>query len=134
MQWDSSSNAGFSSAPAARLYLPADPDPRRPTVAAQRADRDSLLHTVRDLIALRRANPELGPGGTLEILHDTYPLTYVRGGKFLVTVNPSGRPHTLPHSRPELANATAAKQAGISLDQAGLTAGPCSYGIFQLQH
>ena len=31
-------NAGFSTAPADRLYLPVDPAPDRPTVAAQRAD------------------------------------------------------------------------------------------------
>ena len=73
MQWDSSPNAGFSAAPPARLYLPIDPDQGRPTVAGQRADQDSLLNTVRDLIALRRAHPELGPGGSLEILSRRVP-------------------------------------------------------------
>ncbi|MGH3165412.1 MAG: alpha-amylase family glycosyl hydrolase, partial [Trebonia sp.] len=72
MQWDSGPNAGFSAAPAASLYLPVDPDPGRPDVAGQRADKDSLLHLVRDLIALRRAYPELGPSGSLEILSDSY--------------------------------------------------------------
>ena len=110
MQWDSSPNAGFSVAPGAALYLPIDPDPGRPTVSGQRADQDSLLHTVRDLIALRRAHPELGPGGRLEILHDEYPLAYLRGGRFLVVVNPSGRARAVPHDRPELAAATAVRQ------------------------
>jgi maltose alpha-D-glucosyltransferase/alpha-amylase len=130
MQWDSSPNAGFSAAPAASLYLPIDPDPQRPTVAGQRADQNSLLHTVKDLIALRRAHPELGPGGSLEILHDAYPLAYVRGGRFLVVVNPSGRARTLPHDRPELAGAAAVKQAGVNVNQAAITAGPFSFGIF----
>jgi glycosidase len=132
MQWDSSPNAGFSAAPAARLYLPIDPDQGRPTVAGQRADQDSLLHTVRDLIALRRAHPELGPGGSLEILSDGYPLVYLRGGRFLVVVNPSDRARALPHGRTELAEATAVRQTGVKLDQTTIAAGPFSYGIFRL--
>jgi maltose alpha-D-glucosyltransferase/alpha-amylase len=132
MQWDGGPNAGFSVAPAADLYLPLDPDPQRPTVSGQRADQDSLLHTVRDLIALRRAHPELGPGGSLEILHDGYPLAYLRGGQFLVVVNPSGISRVLPHDRPGLAGATAVRQTGVKLDQATITAGPFSYGIFRL--
>jgi maltose alpha-D-glucosyltransferase/alpha-amylase len=132
MQWGSGPTAGFSAAPAARLYLPVDPDPRRPTVAGQRASQDSLLHTVKDLIALRRAHPELGSGGSLEVLHDEYPLAYLRGGRFLVIINPSGRAHVLPHDRPGLAGATAVKHAGVNVDQATITAGPFSFGIFRL--
>ena len=132
MQWDSGPNAGFSAAPAARLYLPVDPDPRRPTVAGQRGDDGSLLHTVRDLIALRRAHPELGPGGSLEILHDAYPLAYLRGGRFLVVVNPTSCARVLPHDRAELAAATVVKHTGVNLDQTKITAGPFSFGIFEL--
>jgi maltose alpha-D-glucosyltransferase/alpha-amylase len=73
MQWDPSLNSGFSAALAESLYLPIDPDPDRPTVVEQRADENSLLRIVKDLIALRRAHPELGPGGSLEILHDGVP-------------------------------------------------------------
>jgi glycosidase len=132
MQWDSGPNAGFSAAPAARLYLPVDPDPRRPTVAGQRADEDSLLHTVRDLITLRRRHPELGPAGTLEILHDAYPLVYLRGGRFLVVINPSRHGRVLPHDRPALAEATAVRRRGVTVGQATITAGAFSFGIFQL--
>jgi len=132
MQWDASPNAGFSVAPAARLYLPVDPDPQRPTVAGQRADQDSLLHLVKDLIALRRAHPELGPRGSLEILSDGYPLAYLRSGRFLVVVNPSGRARVLPHDRPALAGVTPVKHIGVNVDQATITARPFSYGIFRL--
>jgi glycosidase len=131
MQWDGGPNAGFSAAPAARLYLPVDPDPGRPTVAGQRADQASLLCLVRDLIALRRAHPELGPGGRLEILGDAYPLAYLRGDRFLVVINPSDRARVLPHDRPALAAATAVRHTGVQLDQATITAGPFSFGIFQ---
>jgi glycosidase len=131
MQWDSRSGAGFSAAQATSLYLPVDPDPQRPTVAGQRADQNSLLNIVRDLIALRRAHPEFGPGGSLEILHDGYPLAYLRGGRFLVIINPSGRTHVLPHDRPELADAVAVKHTGVTVDRTTITAGPFSFGIFQ---
>jgi maltose alpha-D-glucosyltransferase/alpha-amylase len=132
MQWDSGPNAGFSAAPAARLYLPVDPDPGRPNVAGERADQESLLHTVRDLIALRRAQPELGPSGSLEVLSDGYPLAYLRGGRFLVVINPSDRVRVLPHDRPHLAGATSVRDTGVKLDQATMTAGPFSFGIFEL--
>jgi maltose alpha-D-glucosyltransferase/alpha-amylase len=132
MQWDSSQNAGFSTAPSAALYLPVDPDPGRPTVSGQRADQGSLLHTVKDLIALRRAHRELGPEGSLEILHDTYPLAYLRGGQFLVVINPSGSKRGLPHHRPELAYATGVRHTGVTLDATTITAGPFSFGIFKL--
>jgi maltose alpha-D-glucosyltransferase/alpha-amylase len=132
MQWDASPNAGFSVAPAARLYLPVDPDPQRPTVAGQRADQDSLLHLVKYLIALRRAHPELGPRGSLEILADGYPIAYLRSGRFLVVVNPSGRARVLPHDRPELASVTPVKHIGVNVGQTTITAGPFSYGIFRL--
>jgi glycosidase len=132
MQWDGSSNAGFSTAPPARLYLPIDPDPARPTVQAQRADEHSLLHTVRDLVALRRANPELAPSGSLEILSDGYPLVYLRGGRFLVVINPSDQARTLQHDRPGLASATPVRQTGVEVNEATIAAAPFSYGIFEL--
>ncbi len=47
MQWDDSPNAGFSTADASRLYLPIDPSPARPTVAAEERDPQSILNYVR---------------------------------------------------------------------------------------
>lgn len=41
MQWDDSTNAGFSSAPASDLYITMDPGKDRPTAKAQMADPDS---------------------------------------------------------------------------------------------
>jgi glycosidase len=132
MQWDSTPNAGFSASPDAKLYLPIDPDQARPTVAGQRADSNSLLHVVRDLIALRRAHVEFGPSGILEILSDAYPFVYLRGGRFLVVINPSNSVRVLPHDRPELAAAIAVKVMDVSLDRGAITAGPFSFGIFQV--
>ena len=63
MQWDDSPNAGFSTADASRLYLPIDPSPARPTVAAEERDPQSILNYVKGLIALRRQTPALGTHG-----------------------------------------------------------------------
>ena len=88
MQWDDTPTAGFSSAPPEALYLPIDPDPDRPTVAAQMADESSVLHLVRRLIALRGEHADLGGRASTVVLHDGYPLAYLRGDRLLVDVNP----------------------------------------------
>jgi alpha-glucosidase len=134
MQWEPGPGAGFSTAPPDRFYLPLDPEPDRPDVATQRADEHSLLHLVRNLIRLRKDNAELGtgPGASLDVLHDGYPLTYLRGGRFLVVVNPSGRTERAAHSRPGLATAQAVLGSGVSVSADTVTAAPFSYAIFAL--
>jgi glycosidase len=92
MQWDA--------ADPEITYLPPDPDPGRPTVSGQRSDPDSLLCLVRELIALRRANPALGSGGSVEVRHAGYPLVYERGGEFVVAVNPGAAAVSVPLDAP----------------------------------
>ncbi len=65
MQWDASQNAGFSSA--AHTWLPVNPDYTRVNVAAEAAQPDSLLNTMRQLLHLRHAEPALN-SGSLELL------------------------------------------------------------------
>ena len=48
MQWDKSTNAGFSSAPAEALYIPLDPGDDRPDAASQMEETDSLYNTVKN--------------------------------------------------------------------------------------
>lgn len=132
MQWDDTANAGFSSAPPDRLYLPIDPDPKRPTVAAQQAASDSLLQLVRRLIALRTAVPELGSRGSLEVLHTGYPLTYLRGERYLVVVNPRRTPATLPLPRPALAAARPVEVSGVTVGEREIAADGFSFGLFVL--
>ena len=100
MQWDDSPNAGFSTADASRLYLPIDPSPARPTVAAEERDPQSILNYVKGLIALRRQTPALGTQGAWRFESDVeqpYPMVYARaldGQKYLVALNPSKRSAT----------------------------------------
>ena len=100
MQWDDSPNAGFSTADASRLYLPIDPSPARPTVAAEERDPQSILNYVKGLIALRRQTPALGTQGAWRFVSDVeqpYPMVYAReldGQKYLVALNPSKRSAT----------------------------------------
>jgi maltose alpha-D-glucosyltransferase/alpha-amylase len=61
MQWDEGPNAGFSKADPDHLYSPFITGPpyglQWVNVAAQRADPNSLWHTVRRMVAVRKANP-----------------------------------------------------------------------------
>ena len=115
MQWDDAlPNAGFSDAEPDQLYLPQDPDPHRPTVAAQLDDPHSLLHTVRRLLALRAAHPALGVGSDQQVLSRDYPFAYTRGGTHLVVVNPRREPASV--AVPELADRAAERLDGSGVE------------------
>jgi maltose alpha-D-glucosyltransferase/alpha-amylase len=66
MQWDSTPNAGFSSARPEHLYAPVIGDPvygyRQVNVAYQRDDPGSLFNQMRALIALRKRHRAFGRG------------------------------------------------------------------------
>lgn len=97
MQWDDTTNAGFSSAPAEKLYIRQDESPDRPTVKAQVSDENSLYNEIKKLIGIRQSHAALQSKGEIEFLYaekDAYPLAYMRSAgeeKILVIVNPAGR-------------------------------------------
>jgi maltose alpha-D-glucosyltransferase/alpha-amylase len=97
MQWDSNINAGFSSAPNDKIYLPLDPDPKRPTVAAEDKDPNSLLNYVRTLLQLRATSAAMGNTGEWKLISDAnkpYPLVYMRWNsseKYIIAINPSDK-------------------------------------------
>ncbi|MBR3524214.1 MAG: glycosylase [Lachnospiraceae bacterium] len=101
MQWDRSENAGFSTAPAEKLYIPLDPDDARPDAESQRKDPDSLWNEVRKLIGIRRAHKALMNPGGIEFVCDGAagkPLAYYRfrdGEKILAVINPGAEEYTL---------------------------------------
>ena len=92
MQWDHSRNMGFSSAPEDMLYLPTDPAPDAPCVA-DAAGKDGLYETVRSILAIRHADPDLMASGPFSVLYASPgdPLFVFRRGKRVLAVNPSGR-------------------------------------------
>jgi len=67
MQWNSGANAGFSEARSHQLYAPViDSDiygPSRVNVLAQQSDTDSLFHSIRKMVAIRKQHPVFGRGG-----------------------------------------------------------------------
>ena len=83
MQWTSDRNAGFSRANPARLYSPVVMDPvygyEAINVEAQREDSSSLLHWMRNMIALRKLFKVFGRGA-IEFLETANPkvLAYLR--------------------------------------------------------
>ena len=95
MQWNSEINNGFSNASKEKLYIRQDSDPDRPTVQKQENDKESLLNTVKKLIAIRQANSALQSNGDFELIFakkNDFPLVYKRTqGKqsMLIAINPS---------------------------------------------
>ncbi len=97
MQWTTGRNLGFSTADPARLYLPVDPAPDAPNVAAEEADPASLLNRVRRLIALKHTAPALAAyAGFIPLYAQPHacPFVYARasGDDVLVIIfNPADR-------------------------------------------
>lgn len=102
MQWEAGATAGFSTCALSKLYLPIDPDPKRPTVAGQINDPHSILNCTKGLLALRSSVPALGNTGGWKLVSDpqqAYPAIYERSdnhSKYLVIINP--REKMLRHS------------------------------------
>ncbi|MCD8348235.1 MAG: DUF3459 domain-containing protein [Lachnospiraceae bacterium] len=91
MQWTNGKNAGFSTCPADALYLPVDTAEGAPSVAAQEADKNSLLSTVKDLLRLRHEEEDLQADGDFEVVYaesGKLPFVY-RRGSLLLALNPS---------------------------------------------
>jgi alpha-glucosidase len=90
MQWDSSTNAGFTTgAP----WLPLADDYRTVNVAAEREAPDSMLSLYQRLIDLRRSEPALEIGAYKGMEAEGDLLCYIRevpGRRFLIALNLGG--------------------------------------------
>ncbi len=98
MQWDDSPNHGFSSADADKLYLPVDTSDDAVTVEKAENDPDSILNTLRKVIAVRHANPDLQSDGDFEVIYavkEKYPFIFKRG-QFIIAVNPTDKQQSAP--------------------------------------
>ena len=101
MQWDDTANHGFSTADAQDIYLPVDTAADAPTVAAQADDPDSLLNSVKSLLAFRHAHADLNADAPFKVLYapkakdDYRPFVWQRGN-LICAVNPAGVSIELP--------------------------------------
>ena len=95
MQWTKGKNLGFSQGEAGDLYLPVDASEDAPTVEEQLSRDDSLLHTIRTLLAIRQKYVALGTEASVEFINREdhgYPLVYRRKHRdesFIIAINPS---------------------------------------------
>ncbi|MBM3126673.1 MAG: DUF3459 domain-containing protein [Chloroflexi bacterium] len=64
MQWNDSPYAGFSDSKPFTEVLTGEYGSRKVNVAAQLVDKDSLFHTIRRMISIRREHPAFGNGAT----------------------------------------------------------------------
>lgn len=94
MQWTKGENAGFSSAPADKLYLPVDDSADAPSVEASEADKDSLLNTFRKITGLRRDSDDFDSDSDFSVIMGEAgkPFAY-RRGRAVCVANPSSDKH-----------------------------------------
>lgn len=98
MQWDNTTNNGFSTTDGA-LYLPVEGPDSPYTVAAQQADPSSIYHTVRALVHLKRTLACLRATAGFKVLHtgrrgDGNPFIYRRSSatdELVAVILPRGR-------------------------------------------
>jgi alpha-glucosidase len=85
MPWQPGPNGGFTD-PGVKTWLPMT-DPDRCNVADQMPEPGSVLHLVRDLIALRRSTPDLTLGGSVHVAAPEGCWVWRRGEKATVALN-----------------------------------------------
>ncbi|MFM8236359.1 MAG: alpha-amylase family glycosyl hydrolase [Actinomycetota bacterium] len=94
MPWSTAPGAGFTAA-GVEPWLPFG-DLGAGTVADQRADPGSVLHLVRDLLALRRTTPDLREGGYHDLGVEGPVWSFRRGAGVQVVLNPGDTSVSVP--------------------------------------
>ncbi len=98
MQWNNGINCGFSSAPVEKLYLPVDTDKDAVSVEKCKKDPESILNTLKKVIALRHSDADLQSDGGFEVVYaekEAYPFIFKRG-KYIIAVNPTDKAQKAP--------------------------------------
>jgi oligo-1,6-glucosidase len=127
MQWDASEHAGFTTgAP----WIPVNPNHTEINAAAALADRDSVFHHYRKLIALRHSEPAVTEGDfTMLLPHDerVYAFTRRHGDtELLVIANFSAGAVT-----PDVDPAWAGAEVVVGDPGEGLTLGPWEARVYR---
>ena len=134
MQWTAEAGAGFSAAAPSAFYAPLIEDEvygyAKTNVAAQQADPQSLYHTIKQMIAARKAHPVLGQG-SYEFLEtgNKSILAYLRRDQdeaMLIVCNLSGAEQTAVLSLPEFAGT---RPVDILTNQAPAIIGNTGYSL-----
>jgi oligo-1,6-glucosidase len=89
MQWDDSSNAGFTTA--AKPWLAVNPNYQEINVRQELADQNSIYHYFKQMIVLRKKNPAFVYGDYLDLdPENPFLFVYTRtlaADRFLITLN-----------------------------------------------
>ena len=139
MQWDKTTNAGFSSAKPEDLYIMIDPDKNRPTVEAQMEDEDSLFHEVQKLIKIRLDHEALQSNASLEFLYaedNAYPLVYKRTGEretIVVALSPSDKEVTCKINAKDGIDILYSNNGESALKDGTLTVPPASASFIKIK-
>lgn len=134
MQWSKGKNAGFSTAPREKLYLPVEED--GVNVVEQLKDPNSLINATKKLIALRKSSHALSADGELQFLNrdgQNYPLVYQRSGAdgvYLICINPTDCEQSFAF---DLRDGKTVVNAGTQISDMGIRMNPISYAILKLK-
>lgn len=124
MAFDTSTNAGFSSAPAKDLYIKQDESKNVINAESEGKDKKSLLNTVRRITVLRAAHSALSNDAAFELLQcedHAYPVVYKRVSPdkketVYVVINPSSKDAAVKAAIPDEAKMIYADGAAKGLE------------------
>lgn len=135
MQWDNSVNAGFSAAPAEKLYIPLDSSPDRPDALSQMNDKNSLYSEVRKLTALRSSHTALQSNAEIRfVTRQGYPLVYERSDddeRLLVVINPSAEEKSFEYGE-KIGEVIYLNGGEVSPSDGGYTVSGCTAAVIRL--
>ena len=130
MQWNREKNLGFSSASESEIYLPVDDAADAPTVADQLQDPDSLLNTVKAVLALRHQEEDLQADAPfIPVCSEPGKPFVYRRGELLLAVNPDGKTSALELPGKDMTEIF--RIGSGSLKNGHLTVGPQSFLIYR---
>jgi glycosidase len=136
MPWQPGPTFGFTTHP--RPWLPLGRRSDTETVAAQRADRTSMLHRFRALLSARRSLSAVATGPVTWL--NSGPITAYQRGDVLVAMNNAARPATLEAPRPGVVvystqtMTTATGSSPIRRAEATITLAPEEAVIIRVDH